>query len=198
MDKQYNQGVAESNRRRAKHGQAGGESKPSKAYIAWRSMRSRCLNPNTTRYHRYGGRGITVCERWANSFEAFYADVGEPPEGAWLDRIDNNKGYTKGNVRWATIQQQANNKSTNTFVRFKGKRQTLAEWAREIELPYRLLMNRWVKGERGAVLLRPRDHTKDEEITFKGKTMTLREWEKYSGVKYQTLWYRNKNNKPLF
>jgi hypothetical protein len=198
MSKQYNQGVAESNRKRAKHGQAGGEGKPSKAYLAWRGMRSRCLNPNSTHYHRYGGRGITVCKEWANSFEAFFADVGEPPVGAWLDRIDNDKGYTKGNVRWATVQEQANNKSTNIFVRFGGKRQTLANWARELGVSYQLLMNRWIKGERGAVLLRPQVHTKNSLVTYRGKSMTLREWEKYSGVKYQTLWYRNKNNLPLF
>jgi hypothetical protein len=189
--------VAESNRRRAKHGQAGGENKPSKAYLAWRSMKERCLNPNNIHYHRYGGRGITVCKKWANSFEAFFADVGEPPDGAWLDRINNNKGYKKGNVRWATVRQQANNKSTNNFVRFNGKRQTLAEWARELEVPYQLLMNRWVRGERGAVLLRPRVHTKNDAVTYKGKTMTLREWVVHSGVKYQTLWYRNKNGIPL-
>jgi hypothetical protein len=198
MSKQYNHGVAESNRKRAKHGQAGGEGKPSKAYLAWRGMRSRCLNPNSTHYHRYGGRGITVCKEWANSFEAFFADVGEPPVGAWLDRIDNDKGYTKGNVRWATVQEQANNKSTNIFVRFGGKRQTLANWARELGVSYQLLMNRWIKGERGAVLLRPQVHTKNSLVTYRGKSMTLREWEKYSGVKYQTLWYRNKNNLPLF
>lgn len=196
MDK--SNAVAESNRRRAKHGQAGGEAKPSKVYVAWRSMKERCLNPNNSHYHRYGGRGITVCKKWVDSFEAFYADVGDPPEGAWLDRINNNRGYTKSNVRWATPKQQANNRKTNLFIKHNGKRLTLAEWARELNVPYQLLMNRWVKGKRGAELLAPRQQTRDQTVTYKGKTMTLREWEAVSGVKYQTLWYRHKNGLPLF
>jgi len=190
--------IAESNRRRAKHGQAGGEAKPSKAYVAWRSMKERCLNPNNKHYRRYGGRGITVCKKWANSFESFYADVGEPPEEAWLDRIDNNKGYTKSNVRWATPKEQGNNRRTNTYVRYNGKRLTLADWARESGLSYRVLMNRWVKGKRGAELFAPKQHDKNGVVTYKGKSMTLREWEEVSGVKYQTLWYRHKNGIPLF
>ena len=72
-------------------------------------MRTRCFNTNRADYPLYGGRGITVCERWKNSFAAFLEDVGERPQGHTLDRIDVNGNYEPGNVRWATTSQQARN-----------------------------------------------------------------------------------------
>jgi hypothetical protein len=91
------------------HGQAGG--KRSSAYERWKSIKQRCCNPNNRAWPDYGGRGITICDRWADSFEAFYADVGDPPEPhLTLDRIANDGGYEPGNVRWATRVQQANNR----------------------------------------------------------------------------------------
>lgn len=78
-------------------------------YFTWKSMIARCTNPKATDYHLYGGRGITVCDRW-HSFEAFYADMGARPEGMTLDRKDGNKGYCKSNCRWADAVVQANNR----------------------------------------------------------------------------------------
>jgi hypothetical protein len=75
-------------------------------YAIWRSMRQRCLNPHSADYPSYGGRGITVCERWA-SFEAFFADMGSRPSSRHsLDRVNNEKGYEPGNCRWATWREQ--------------------------------------------------------------------------------------------
>lgn len=87
-------------------------------YNSWENMKTRCTNPNNNRFDYYGGRGITVCPEWMESFEAFYAHIGPRPEPKGLysiDRINNDGNYEPGNVRWATKTQQANNKSRNVI-----------------------------------------------------------------------------------
>lgn len=89
------------------HGHASG--RISRTYHSWTSMVTRCTNSNATAYERYGGRGITVCERWL-SFENFLADMGERPEARELDRINNDLGYSPDNCRWATRIEQRHNR----------------------------------------------------------------------------------------
>lgn len=88
--------------------------KPTKVYRRWVAMKARCNNPNNKSYKNYGGRGITVCEEWNNSFQCYFDYVSKlehfGEEGYTLDRIDNEKGYEPGNVRWATKEQQERNK----------------------------------------------------------------------------------------
>ncbi len=110
-------------------------------YRAWLNMRYRCLSPSNKDYPSYGGRGITICERW-DSYKSFLADMGECPPGLQLDRIDNEKGYSLNNCRWATRREQANNTRRNRWVTVDGRTQTIAQWARELNVPYGRIYDR--------------------------------------------------------
>ena len=151
MERKYNQGVADSNRKRVKHGGAvdAREGKGNPIYKLWSAMKDRCLNPNSKHYHRYGGRGITMCDAWANDYAIFAKDIGERPKGATLDRIDNDGNYEPNNVRWANRVEQANNRVTNVFITYDGLTMSLADWARHKGWKYGLLGSRWKKGLRG-------------------------------------------------
>lgn len=97
------------------------------AYRTWKDMRGRCLTPGNTDYPSYGGRGISVCERW-DSFALFLSDMGDRPDGKTLDRIEVNGNYEPGNCRWADAKEQANNKRNNHIVSWDGVDKTLAQW----------------------------------------------------------------------
>ncbi len=96
-------------------------------YQIWKAMIKRCENKNAPDYKWYGARGISVCERWRHSFLAFITDVGPRPDGYWIDRVDNTKGYEPRNVRWKTPTQQQRNKSNNHLYFVRGKKLTLKE-----------------------------------------------------------------------
>ena len=115
-------------------------------YLTWRGMRGRCENPAAINFLRYGGRGITVCERW-KKFENFLSDMGARPEGMTLDRIDNNGNYEPGNCRWATRKEQCANrrgKGSRHIVEFNGKYQSIKQWAIELGMSPRSLYRRIV------------------------------------------------------
>ena len=122
-----------------------------KLYPTWSSMINRCTNKKCKDYPDYGGRGITVCEEWASDPEKFFSDMGERPAGTSLDRIDNEKGYSKENCRWATNAQQHSNRRTT--VKFSDGR-TVDQVAREIGVSDRTLYMRLYRG-----------WTEDEAIT---------------------------------
>jgi hypothetical protein len=99
-------------------------------YVTWLSMRQRCSDPKHVGYARYGARGIKVCYRWANSFENFLSDMGRKPSKSHsLDRINFDGDYTPENCRWATWDQQQNNKSTNVLLTVRGETKTYTQWA---------------------------------------------------------------------
>lgn len=114
-------------------------------YRIWGGMLQRCTNPNHTQYKDYGGRGIRVDSRWG-SFENFHADMGDRPEGLSLDRIDNNDDYGPYNCRWATRQEQHNNRRNTLHICHNGKTQTFSQWATELNIPLGTLHNRYYSG----------------------------------------------------
>ena len=98
---------------------------------SYRGMLTRCYNPKQPSFKEYGARGITVCQRWLAGFENFLADMGERPPGKTLDRYPDNDGnYEPGNCRWATTEEQRNNKQDSHYLAFNGKRLTIEQWAK--------------------------------------------------------------------
>lgn len=120
-------------------------------------MKSRC-NPNNKgkTIKDYAARGISVCERWANSFEAFLEDMGPPPSNDHsIDRIDNNGNYEPGNCRWATRKEQARNRRSSHLVEVDGVTATAAEWAERLNVPYGEFKARIRNGLTGEELTAP-------------------------------------------
>jgi hypothetical protein len=121
----------------ATHGHTRGGFSPT--YRSWANMLAR------TKYDYfpdYCGRGVTVCQRWAESFESFLADMGERPSGTSIDRIDNAKGYEPGNCRWATEKTQKRNTTRNKQLTYNGETRALAEWAEVLGLNYSAVKQR--------------------------------------------------------
>ena len=111
---------------------------PAELYWKYQNMLTRCYNKKYTLFHRYGGRGIKVCDEWRHSFVAFrdWALSHGYKTGLTLDRIDNDGDYSPNNCRWATVTEQANNRSTNRIVTVNGETDTLANWARRANAKY--------------------------------------------------------------
>ena len=107
-------------------------------------MRKRCLNKMDKNYSKYGGRGISICERW-DDYANFLHDMGEAPEGMTIDRIDVNGNYEPGNCRWADAITQMNNMRTNILIRHKGETLTVKQWSRRLNMPYHALYQRLFK-----------------------------------------------------
>jgi hypothetical protein len=113
-------------------------------YDVWTGMKQRCYDQNHRRYHRYGGRGITVCEAWYNNVESFYewAMASGYQEGLEIDRIDNNQGYSPDNCRWVTPKENQRNRSDNVVVEFKGRIACLIDHCEALDLTYSTVYQR--------------------------------------------------------
>lgn len=103
-------------------------------YRIWCAIIQRCTTAACPGYKHYGGRGITICDRWRESFELFFSDMGQRPKGHSIDRIDVNGNYEPSNCRWTTHREQMQNTRRNHFITFQGKTLCVTEWARRIGL----------------------------------------------------------------
>lgn len=128
-------------------------------YNSWCNMKQRCYNPNNHRYRYYGARGITICDEWLNDFTAFYIwSINNGwEEGLSIDRIDNDKGYSPDNCRWADNKTQANNRSDNVYISINGETHTISEWCDYYEIENKCMVyQRRVKGVDEKELFRPK------------------------------------------
>lgn len=153
-------------------------------YGIYASMLSRCHSKSDSNYFRYGGRGIEVCQRWRDSFLNFYEDMGDRPRGMTLERIDNNKGYSKENCKWATMMEQCNNRRSSSYVVLNGRKMTKAQASRITGLNQTTIGDYGEKSKDIAdlVKLHKPKLKKFKTITVDGKTMTLKEAESIYGI----------------
>ena len=114
-------------------------------YEIWQGMKKRCYNPHDARYDRYGGRGITVCDEWREDFSAFYAWAisNGYSDDLTIDRIDNDKGYSPENCRWADNETQCRNRASNINITIGNATKTLIEWCEIFELDYKTIVARY-------------------------------------------------------
>lgn len=186
------------------HGKTG-----SRAHNSWSHAKNRCTNPKGRSWGNYGGRGITMCLRWSQSFAAFYADMGDPPVGRSIERVNNNGHYSCGkhdlcsdcrgrnlptNCRWATPLEQGNNTRRNVTLECAGKLATLAQWSRSTGVGYKTLQGRVERGEVGEGAVDPASHEITRFIEGPDGTMLrLCEWAKRTGIAPSTILTRIKD-----
>src|SRR5687767_5549656 len=117
-------------------------------YYSWSKLKSRCLNPKDKKYEYYGGKGVTVCDRWIDSFENFLEDMGERPSASHsIDRYPNKNGnYEPGNCRWATDKEQNRNRNYCRMITYNGMTKSMIEWSEFLGIEYRLIAARIITG----------------------------------------------------
>lgn len=160
-------------------------------YSTWDSMRRRCLFPTATLYKNYGGRGITVCQRWLDSFADFCEDMGPRPSPKHtIERIDNDGPYSPANCQWATRHDQMRNNRRNVILEHDGKRMCVVDWAKYLGVNHKTLEARLrrYKWSVERALTEPFDNTRlCRMITFNGETLPIRQWEIRTGISTKTI-----------
>lgn len=147
----------------------------SRAYTCWTNMKQRCLNKNNKSFPNYGGRGIKICEEWLGSFDAFYNDMGDPPKGLTIDRIDVNKGYFPENCRWVDRKSQQRNTTRNQVICFQGERKTVAEWSEITGISVSVLSYRVRAGWSGKLCIQTPPHSGNRISAKLGDTVDVPE-----------------------
>ena len=117
-----------------------------RAYSVWANIKKRCRSSSCPDWGRYGGRGIDVCDEWADSFEKFYAYMGDPPKGYQIDRADNDGNYEPGNCKWVTPEENGNNKRNTVYLTVDGERKTIHQWCKQLGLDKKAVKSRFYFG----------------------------------------------------
>lgn len=159
-------------------------------YFVWINMKTRCYNKNVKEYANYGGRGIVVCDEWKNSFVDFLVDMGRIPKKNGmrysLDRIDVNKNYCFENCRWATDEEQANNKRNNNLITLNEKTQTLQMWSKEVGISEKTIRSRlklgWTIEKTLSTPVKSVKYNGPHLIEFNSETHNITEWAKITGI----------------
>lgn len=167
---------------------------------SWRNMISRTTNTKDKNYSYYGGRGISVCAEWRESFEAFVRDMGPSHEaGLTLDRINVDGNYEPENCRWATPLEQGRNKRNNRLLTFNGRTMPLSEWAENVGIDHTVIRSRLRIGwpvERALTEPVPKRRRK-EPLTFNGETLPITTWARRTGIDSKTLGDRISRGWPV-
>lgn len=190
----YNKEVA--SKRFRKHGKT-----ETKEYKTWSKMKARCSQENDASYERYGNRGIKVCDRWLESFQNFYDDMGDAPTPKHsIDRIDNDGDYCPENCRWATQEEQNNNYSRNMFIEIGGKKQSLRRWCTDLNISYSIAYQRirvlsWTPEQALGLTNRETiyDYSKNDKFVFvevDGVKKHISEWAKEYGLNPKLVYKR--------
>ena len=159
-------------------------------YTIWRDMKRRCSDPEREEYENYGARGIKVCNEWLTNFHAFYnwAINSGYNDTLTIERIDVNGNYEPTNCKWATREEQANNKRDNHFLTYNGKTQTVSQWSRELNISISTILRRIEHGMSDEeVLTTTKGCGVKRGKTYQGQTKTLRQWAEYTGIPYRVL-----------
>lgn len=165
----------------------------------WENLKDRCLNPNSSVWSLYGGRGITVCDEWKDNYEAFdeWARANGYEKGLSLDRIDNDGNYEPTNCRWATAKEQCRNRSNNRILTIDGKSHCVSEWAEIVGMNPSTIVTRLRRGwtDKEAVYGREkvinresyRNRATNRLLTYKGETHCVIEWAELLGINANTI-----------
>ena len=168
----------------------------------WDGMVRRCHDPRNKQWKWYGARGISVCERWLESFWNFASDMSPRPDGYTIERVDNSRGYSPENCRWATMKEQARNRRDNVFVEVNGERMHIVDAEERLGFRPTFLIQRMTRYGMTAeqAMNTPKKHPgpgNGRRLNFRGQSLTVTEWSRKLGIPRHTIYGRLKKGWPV-